>query len=96
MEVQAVYDRDANRLILPGDIRFRNPKVPVRVTIPDQEIIEENDDKQPSVVYSESRTDRNLQEILSLLGPNWEYIENGRTDKDRFAEALAVSERYKP
>jgi len=28
IEVQAVYDRDANRLILPGDIRFRNPKKP--------------------------------------------------------------------
>ena len=96
MEVQAVYDRDANRLILPVDIRFRNPKVPVRIMIADQEIVEENDDKQPGVVYSESRTDRNLQEILSLLGPNWEYIENGLTDKDRFAEALTVSERYKP
>lgn len=94
MEVQAVYDRDANRLILPGDIRFRNPKVPVRVMIPDQEIVE--DDEQTGIVYSESRTDRDLQEILSLLGPDWEYIENGRTDKDRFAEALTVSERYKP
>lgn len=94
MEVQAVYDRDANRLILPGDIRFRNPKVPVRVMIPDQEIVE--DDEQTGMVYSESRTDRDLQEILSLLGPDWEYIENGRTDKDRFAEALTVSERYKP
>ncbi len=94
MEVQAVYDRDANRLILPGDIRFRNPKVPVRVMIPDQEIIE--DDEQAGVVYSESRTDRDLQEILSLLGPDWEYIDNGRTDKDRFAEALTESERYKP
>jgi len=93
MEVRAVYDRDANRLILPGDIRFRNPKVPGRVMIPDQEIVE--DDKRAGVVYSESRTDLNLQEILSLLGPDWEYIDNGRTDKDRFAEALTVSERYK-
>lgn len=93
MEVQALYDRDANRLILPGDIRFRNPKVPVRVMIPDQEIV--GDDEQAGVVYSESRTDRNLQEILSLLGPDWEYIDNGRTDKDRFAETLTVSERYK-
>jgi hypothetical protein len=94
MEVQAVYDRDANRLILPGDIRFRNTKVPVRVMISDQEIVA--NDEQVGVVYSESRTDRNLQEILSLLGPDWEYIANGGTDKDRFAEALAVSERYKP
>lgn len=93
MEVQAVYDRDANQLILPGDIRFRNPKVPVRVVIPDQEIVE--DDEQAGVVYSESRTDRNLQEILSLLGPDWKYIDDGRTDKDRFAEALTLSERYK-
>jgi len=61
--------------------------------IPDQEIVE--DDKRAGVVYSESRTDLNLQEILSLLGPDWEYIDNGRTDKDRFAEALTVSERYK-
>jgi hypothetical protein len=93
MEVQAIYDRDANRLILPGDIRFRHPKVPVRVMIPDQEIIEDNE--QGGVVYSESRTDQNLQEILSLLGSDWEYIDNGRTGKDRFAEALTVSERYK-
>ena len=94
MEIKAIYDRDANRLILPGDIRFRNPKVPVRVMIPDQEIVEDADAR-AGVVYSESRTDRDLQEILSLLGPDWEYIDDGRTDKDRFAEALTVSERYK-
>ena len=94
MEVQAIYDRDANRLILPGDIRFRNPKVPVRVMIPDQEIVE-HDNARAGVVYSESRTDRDLQEIISLLGPAWVNIDDGRTDKDRFAEALTVSERYK-
>ena len=93
VEVQALYDRDANRLIFPEDIRFRNPKVPVRVMIADQEIVA--DAEQVGVVYSESRTERNLKEILSLLGPDWEYIENGHTDKERFAEALMVSERYK-
>ncbi len=94
MEVQALYDRDANRLIFPGDIRFRNPKVPVRIMIADQEIVD--DAEQAGVIDSESRTERNLKEILSLLGPDWEYIENGHTDKERFAEALTASGRYKP
>ena len=61
----------------------------MRVMISDQEIIK--DDNRAGMVYSNSRTDRNLQEIRSLLGPDWEYIDNGRADKDRFAEALEVS-----
>jgi len=91
MEIKAVYDQNEEQLILPGFMRLKNRRVPVRVIIPDEEIMAADVGE---VEHTGSKTDQILAEINALLGPDYKYIDDGRTDKERFAEEITRSGRW--
>jgi hypothetical protein len=91
MEVQAILYRDGRiKLICPA--KLLKDSVEVKVLIPDDSLSVTNGpvpvDREEQLEISSSKLAVMLCELGEILGDGYTYVEDGRTDKERFAEEL--------
>ncbi len=74
------------------DRPFRFKQERFVITVEDSVVM--HDDNKPSKSFSPSVV-KMMGEIESVLGGNYQYVDDGKTDNERFTEALAQSGKYK-
>jgi len=85
MELNAIYEN--GRLYFDGAFKLKMKRIPVRVVVDDDAVMRvDTGDKTSRPV--EGKISPLLQEIHSLLGPDYEYIPTDKTDKEMLFEAL--------
>ncbi len=92
MQLVALYDN--GRLIFEPKIQLRQTKFPIEVIIPDDEIIwaSQSPDSFTEVSQLIDEQDRKLVQTQKLLGAEYHYVPNSKTDQELLLEAL--SEKY--
>ena len=74
------------------DRPFRFKQERFVITVEDSVIVP--DDAKPSQSFSPGVMEM-MGKIERVLGENYQYVDNGQTDNERFTEALAQSGKYK-
>ena len=92
MQIEAVYHKDQNRFVLLQPVQIKKARSQVTLEFPDEDIVAPGVDR--NVSDSELETDQILEEIQAVLGPDWEYVADDRTDEERFADELKYSGKY--
>jgi hypothetical protein len=89
MELNAIYEN--GRLYFDGAFKLKMKRVPVRVVVDDEAVMNVDTGDKPSNSV-EGKASFLLQKIHSLLGADYEYIPTNKTDKEMLFEAL--EEKY--
>ena len=92
MEVEAVYHRDKDRFVLLQSVQIKGERSRVRIDFPDEDVLYPDVRKNQS--EGELETDKILREIRAVKGFEAQYINDNKTDQERFADELERSEKY--
>ena len=88
MQIHVTYK---NGQIVP-DRPFRFKQERFVITIEDSIVV--LDDNKPSKSFSPSVVEM-VEKVEGVLGENYQYVDDGRTDNERFTEVLKQSGKYK-
>jgi len=92
MEVEAVYHKEKDRFVLLEPVRIKGERSRVTIEFPDEDVLFPDVRKNHS--EGELETDKMLREIRAVRGFEAQYINDNKTDEERFADELARSEKY--
>lgn len=91
MEIEAIWYQDG-RVKFLDPVRLRKTSVKVRVTIPDDAVEAKETTGQRQAEEEVEAKNPELAETLramrALLGEGYTYVNDGRTDRERFAVEL--------
>lgn len=94
MQIPAIYNTKQGKLTFLTTVHLKSDQVRVRVELPDEEVEALATEKKGVTRKRNGNVDRALEEIDIILGPDYQYIDDGKTDKQRFAEGLMRSGKY--
>jgi len=92
MQIEAIYDKEQHKLVLMQPVQLKKTRVKVMVEFPDKEVVPSGMNNIPAEPMS--KIDKLLEEVRAVLGPDLGYVDDGRTDHERFAEELEISGKY--
>ncbi len=91
MELEAIWYQDG-RMKFVDPVKLRKSSVKVSVTIPDDAVEAKETvghrQAEEEVVVENPELAETLRAMQSLLGEGYAYVNDGRTDRERFAEEL--------
>ena len=91
MQIKATLAHD--KVTFDQPIKFRHGPLPVLITIADDEVIADNDELIESSRSPE--TSQLINKLREIRGDERQYIDDGKTDNDRFADELEAVGKYK-
>jgi hypothetical protein len=91
MRIKATLDR--GQVIFDQPIKFRRHSLPILITVADDEVIADNNKLIELSLSPE--TSRLINKMREIRGEERQYLDNGKTDKERFADELEAVGKYK-
>jgi hypothetical protein len=93
MEIEAIWYQDG-RIKFLDSVKLRKPSVKISLTIPDDAVEAKEKNRQGQTEKEVEVKNPELAEMLrgmkTLLGEGYVYVNDGRTDQERFSGELEV------
>ena len=91
MQIKATLDH--GQVTFEQPIKLRHDPLPILIIIADDEVVKDDDKFIESSLSPETLS--LIDQLSNVLGPDYNYKDNGKTDKERFADELNTVEKYK-